>query len=146
MNIETGNIRVEQFAKGRQVRGIEDRKTVKGSEPTRMGEGGEIKPLTLVAVCGLLATLSAMHLSLATEYAQTGTPSSSYVMILGIKSTAASFAPAPLVKMYIFTEGWIYVFYMFQSVIASVTDGNHTTLLLTRHDVLRHTAYSLDVA
>lgn len=27
-----------------------------------MGEGGEIKPLTLVAVCGLLATLSAMHL------------------------------------------------------------------------------------
>lgn len=39
-----------------------DRETVKGSQTTRMGEGGEIKPLTLVAVCGLLATLSAMHL------------------------------------------------------------------------------------
>lgn len=61
-NIEEGNMRVEGISKWR--RGREDRKTVKGSQTTRMGEGGEIKPLTLVAVCGLLATLSAMHLFL----------------------------------------------------------------------------------
>lgn len=64
-NIEAGNMRVEGISKWRQVRGGEDRKTVKGSQTTRMGEGGEIKPLTLVAVCGLLATLSAMHLFLS---------------------------------------------------------------------------------
>lgn len=50
-----GNVQME--ASGRE-RG-QKKKTVKGSQTTRMGEGGEIKPLTLVAVCGLLATLSA---------------------------------------------------------------------------------------
>lgn len=63
-NIKAWNMRLEEISKRRQVRGREDRKTVKGSQTTRMGEGGEIKPLTLVAVCGLLATLSAMHLFL----------------------------------------------------------------------------------
>ena len=42
----------------------EDRKHSERQPDYRMGEGGEIKPLTLVAVCGLLATLSAMHLFL----------------------------------------------------------------------------------
>ena len=42
----------------------EDRKHSERQPDSRMGEGGEIKPLTLVAVCGLLATLSAMHLFL----------------------------------------------------------------------------------
>lgn len=56
----TGSMGAEGMCKWRQVQGREDRKkTVKGSQTTRMGEGGEIKPLTLVAVCGLLATLSA---------------------------------------------------------------------------------------
>lgn len=64
-NTESGNMRVEGISKWRRVRWREDRKTVKGSQTTRMGEGGEIKPLTLVAVCGLLATLSAMHLFLS---------------------------------------------------------------------------------
>lgn len=64
-DIEAGNMRVKGMSKWRHVRGGEDRKTVKRSQTTRMGEGGEIKPLTLVAVCGLLATLSAMHLSLS---------------------------------------------------------------------------------
>lgn len=58
--IETGSMGAEGMCKWRQVEGREDRKkTVKSSQTTRMGEGGEIKPLTLVAVCGLLATLSA---------------------------------------------------------------------------------------
>lgn len=61
-NIGAGNMKVEGISKWRQVRGGEDRQTVKGSQTTRMGEGGETKPLTLVAVCGLLATLSDMHL------------------------------------------------------------------------------------
>lgn len=41
------------------------KKNITGRQTTGMGEGGEIKPLTLVAVCGLLATLSAMHLFLS---------------------------------------------------------------------------------
>ena len=61
-NIEAENMRVEAISKWRQLQGREDGKTVKG---TRMGEGGEIKPLILVAVCGLLATLSAMYLFLS---------------------------------------------------------------------------------
>lgn len=66
-NVGDGNMRVEGISKWRLARGggEKDRKTVKGSQTTRMGEGGEIKPLTLVAVCGLLATLSAMHLFLS---------------------------------------------------------------------------------
>lgn len=63
-NIKTWITRVEGISKQRQVQGREERKTVKCSQTTRMGEGGEIKPLTLVAVCGLLATLSATHLFL----------------------------------------------------------------------------------
>lgn len=60
-----GNNRVEGVGKWRQVQGEEDRKTVRGRQTRRMGEGGESKPLTLVAVCGLLATVSAMHLFLS---------------------------------------------------------------------------------
>lgn len=60
-----GNNREEGVGKWRQVQGEEDRKTVRGRQTRRMGEGGEIKPLTLVAVCGLLATVSAMHLFLS---------------------------------------------------------------------------------
>lgn len=44
-----GNIGVEGVSKWRQVRGGEDR-TVRGRQSIRMGEGGEIKPLTPVAV------------------------------------------------------------------------------------------------
>lgn len=65
-----------------------------------MGEGGEIKPLTLVAVCGLLATLTAYIPSLATEYAQNRTSASSYVMIPGLNFTVASFVPDPEAPMY----------------------------------------------
>lgn len=38
-----------------------EKKNITDRQTTGMGEGGEIKLLTLVAVCGLLATLSAMH-------------------------------------------------------------------------------------
>lgn len=65
-----------------------------------MGEGGEIKPLTLVTVCGLLATLTAMLLLLASDYAQFGTPPS-YVIIPGFNFDATSFAPAPPVVIYL---------------------------------------------
>lgn len=44
---------------------MDGKKNITDMETTGMGEGVEIKPLTLVAVCGLLATLSAMHLILS---------------------------------------------------------------------------------
>lgn len=57
-----GNIRVEGVSKWKQVRGGEDRKTVKGRQTTRMGEGGEIKPHTSRCVWSPSNTVS--HASL----------------------------------------------------------------------------------
>lgn len=61
---DKGNIRVDVVSKWWRV-WWGWKKNITGRETTGMGEGGEIKRLTLVlcvCVCGLLATLSAMHL------------------------------------------------------------------------------------
>lgn len=62
---DKGNIRLDVVCKWRRGWWGREKKTITGRQTTGMGEGGEIKPLTLVAVCGLLATLSAMHLFLS---------------------------------------------------------------------------------
>lgn len=67
-----GSVRKRGEKKEKEGKKQTNKTTVKGSstgrmggwEDGRMGEGGETKPLTLVAVCGLLATLSATDLCL----------------------------------------------------------------------------------
>lgn len=61
-----GNIRVEGVSKWRQVRGGEDRKNSERQADYKNGGGRWNQAShTTVAVCGLLATLSAMHLFLS---------------------------------------------------------------------------------
>lgn len=120
-NVEEGDLRVEGTSKWRQVWEIQDRKTVKGSQTTRMGEGGEIKPHTLVAVCGLLATLSAMHLLLSH-------------WICTKQDVSLVIRDEPGVKLHCrFTWTWFSsnsTSYVSSVVLASVSHSDHTTLLL----------------
>lgn len=120
-NVEEGDLRGEGISKWRQVWEIEDRKTVKGSQTTRMGEGGEIKPHTLVAVCGLLATLSAMHLLLSH-------------WICTKQDVSLVIRDEPGVKLHcLFTWTWFSsnsTSYLSSVVLASVSHSDHTFFLL----------------
>lgn len=63
-NIKSWNMRVKGISKHRQVGGREARKTVKGSQTKNGGGRWNQASHTSRCVCGLLATLSAMHLFL----------------------------------------------------------------------------------